>query len=193
MASVSDRIRRGKEGGQKFSGLGTPQGYSSRKETTASTANAETSAPVVAAAKPTETPIAKTKREGTFGEAFASARKSGAGEFEYKGKKYHTRTKEEANTAQIAKSASGTRAEPAKEPVRKMQMTPHSGVPLRAAGNTRPVPKIEPKVTVRGEKKASKDKPAQPGTGVPLRSAGNPTGVPMRSAMNPAKKPKKGK
>lgn len=95
MASVSDRIRRGKEGGQKFSGLSTPQGYSSRKETTASTATAETSAPVVAATKPTETPIAKTKREGTFGEAFASARKSGAGEFEYKGKKYHTRTKEE--------------------------------------------------------------------------------------------------
>lgn len=97
MGSVSDRIRRGKEGGQKFSGLGTPQGYSKRDETTASTAKASVEAPAVAAVKPTETPIAKTKREGTFGEAFAAARKKSgsAGEFEYRGKKYNTRTKEE--------------------------------------------------------------------------------------------------
>lgn len=111
MASVSDRIRRGKEGGQKFSGLGTPQGYSSRRETTASTAKAETAAPAVSKVQPTETPIAKTEREGTFGEEFARNRAAGAKEFEYKGKKYHTRTKEE-EAERVAKTAPKSRPVP---------------------------------------------------------------------------------
>ena len=43
-------------------------------------------------AKTTPKPV-----EQTFGQAFAAARKAGKKEFTYKGKKYHTRTKEEDN------------------------------------------------------------------------------------------------
>lgn len=45
----------------------------------------------------TKVPVKKepVKKEATFGESFKAARKSGAKEFTYKGKKYHTRQKEE--------------------------------------------------------------------------------------------------
>lgn len=128
MASVIDRIRRTKEEATARAGMGTPQGYAKR-----GSAPMQEETPV-AKARPTakvseeETPAAKTKKLG-FGQAFASARKSGAKEFEWEGKKYHTRTRDEEMLA--AKKA-------AKAKEGAVAAKPHTGVPLRSAGNPAP-------------------------------------------------------
>ncbi len=61
--------------------------------------------------KPKNVSKATPKPTGpTFDQAFASARKAGKKEFTYKGKKYHTRTKEEdaARTSKINKASQAT-------------------------------------------------------------------------------------
>lgn len=65
----------------------------SRITTTQQPATAKTTSP---ASAPTVTPVPPVKGGSmTFGEAFAAARKQGAKEFEYKGKKYNTMLKSE--------------------------------------------------------------------------------------------------
>lgn len=63
-----------------------------------------------------------------FGNAFAEARKAGKGEFEWKGKKYHTRTKEEE---------AGRKSKPAAKAAPSPAMKPKAPTP-GAAGNTAP-------------------------------------------------------
>jgi len=52
------------------------------------------------------------KRLSEFGQAFSDARKAGKKEFEYKGKKYHTRTKEEESARTTKKARGGKVGKP---------------------------------------------------------------------------------
>lgn len=89
----------------------------SRITTTQQPATAKTTSP---ASAPTVKPVSPVKGGSmTFGEAFAAARKQGAKEFEYKGKKYNTMLKSEGvkQTQPTAQRSSETiRPMPSKAP-----------------------------------------------------------------------------
>jgi len=76
------------------------------------------SKPAAAASKPAPAKPAASSAQ-TFGSAFAAARKSGAKEFEYKGKKYTTAMKEEA--PKPAAKPAEPMARPAAAPIAKME------------------------------------------------------------------------
>ena len=63
----------------------------------------------------------KKKSEGSFGDAFKNARKNGKKEFTWKGKKYHTRTKEE----EAKKKKTTTKKNEGNTNTKKKNMGPH--------------------------------------------------------------------
>jgi len=118
-----------------------------------------------------------------FGEAFAEARKSGKKEFEWNGKMYHTRTKEEEAKSKPAPKAEAPKPAPkAAPPAPKVNpQTSKVGeryaasakagkIPGRRGSPSRNVPVAPPKAKGGGRSAAAKNRtPAAPAPKKPVR------------------------
>jgi hypothetical protein len=100
----------------------------------------------------------------SFSTEFAAARKAGKKEFTFKGKKYHTRTKEEKPKAAAPKTSLRPKARPAakKEPI-KVKPRPLPARVAKDAPQTSLRPKARPsvKVTSAGPTTRSKASPSE--------------------------------
>lgn len=151
--------------------VATPESNAGRA-TAAATAPQEPKAPAVAAPAPSAKPAAKGDNVSARGRAFRAARAAGKTEFEFEGKKYHTRTAEEEAKMKVKKPAPAHKEAPPQSAVSKALMGAATAVnrgahaPASALRSAAEALDKKPEAKKQGSKPVAK-KTAEPARGEP--------------------------